>query len=567
VSALARMLRLPQYARNVQRLRFILGVVVRHGFGHVLQRAGLARLLPFTGGGLALRADESLRKESWEVRVRMALESLGPTFVKLGQMMATRPDIIPMSLIHELRKLQDDVPGVKFPAVRRLIQDELGVPLGEAYAWFDETPLAAASIAQVHRARLHDGSEVVVKVQRPNLDQRIRTDLDLLMIIAEQLEERVAEARQFRPVALVEQFSRSIKKETDFDNERANIERFRKQFEAEPNLHLPRTWPELSTRRALTMEFIDGCKVTDQAQMEAWGVDCKEVAQLGTKLVMAAVFEHGFFHADPHPGNFFVLPDGRLALIDFGMMGSLDRERVDEMLAFLAAILLADPEMLVAQLMDLGLIGDSVDVRALRTEIHELLSRYYGMEIGALDIGIFITEVFETIIRYDVRMPSDLLLVGKSVSTMEGIARQIQPDFNPMLELRPYLVRLYARRALDPSAYSRRVWRVAHDWWGLARSLPNDVRGLARRVRDGEIVLNINDTGQGERQVRTERQINRVIVAAASFLSWGLFSVLVPEAAKAGFFSFTTFWAFILAVNGTWTSALLAFSLLRSREL
>ena len=567
MSALARMLRLPQYARNLQRLRFILGVVVSHGFGHVLQQAGLARLLPFTGGGLAMRADQSLRGESWEVRVRLALESLGPTFVKLGQMMATRPDLIPMSLIHELQKLQDDVAPFKFPAVRRLIQDELGVPLSEAFAAFDEAPLAAASIAQVHRARLHDGAEVVVKVQRPNLEQRIHTDLDLLMIIAEQLEERIAEARQFRPVELVENFARSIKRETDFENERENIERFRKQFAAEPGLHLPRTWPELSSLRVLTMEFIDGCKVTDKAQLEAWGVDTKHVAQLGTKLVMSAIFEHGFFHADPHPGNFFVLPDGRLALIDFGMMGSLDRERVDEMLAFLAAILLADPEMLVSQLMDLGLLDDTVDVRALRTEIHELLSRYYGMEIGALDIGVFITEVFETIIRYDVRMPADLLLVGKSVTTMEGIARQIQPDFNPMLELRPYLIRLYARRALDPNTYSRRIWRVAHDWWGLARSLPNDVRGLARRARDGELQINVNDTGHNERLVRVERQVNRVIVGVACVACWSLFSILVPEAAKAGLVSFTSFWALVLAINGTWLSALLGFSLLRSREL
>ena len=567
MNALGRLLRLPQYARNLQRLRFILGVVVSHGFGHILQRAGLSRLLPLAGGGMSMRGDQALRSESWEVRIRLALESLGPTFVKLGQMLATRPDLIPMSLIHELRKLQDDVAPFKFPAVRRLIQEELGRPLSEAYAVFSEQPLAAASIAQVHRARLHDGSEVVVKVQRPNLDQRIRTDLDLLMIIAEQLEERISEARQFRPVELVEHFARSIKRETDFDNERTNIVRFAKQFANEPGLHLPRTWPELSTRRILTMEFIDGCKVTDLAQLEAWQVDTKQVARLGTKLVMAAIFEHGFFHADPHPGNFFVLPDGRLALIDFGLMGALDTERIDEMLAFLAAILLADPEMLVGQLMDLGLINDTVDVRALRTEIHELLSRYHGLEIAALDIGVFITEVFETIIRYDVRMPADLLLVGKSVSTMEGIARQIQPDFNPMMELRPYLIRLYARRALDPNTYSRRVARVAHDWWGLVRSLPNDVRGLTRRVRDGELQLNINDTGQAERLVRAERQVNRVIVGVSSLVCWSLFSVLVPEATKAGLLSFTSFWALVLAINGSWTGALLGFSLLRSREL
>ncbi len=566
LSAVANLLRLPKYARNVQRMRFVIRVLFTHGFGHVLDRAGVGRLVQL-GRQRLMGPDESIARRAWEVRVRLALESLGPTFVKLGQMLATRPDLVPMSLIHELRKLQDDVPAIPFPAVRNVVQQELGAPLSSIYQSFDETPIAAASIGQVHAATLKDGTFVVVKVQRPGLDETIRTDLDLLAFLAQQIEDQLPDARQFRPVAAVEQFARGLRLETDFTNELRNIERFRKQFAANPTVHLPITYPTFSGRRVLTMEFIDGAKVTDTETLAQWGLSGPDVARNGTSLVIASIFEHGFFHADPHPGNFFVLRDGRIALIDFGMMGSLDRERIDDLLAFLASLLLNDPEMLVTQLMDLGLLDDRVDVRALRGEIHELMARYYGVDLANIDIGMFVMEVFEAIVRFDVQMPADLLLIGKAISTMEGIARQIHPDFNPLEEIRPYLVRLYVRRALDPMVYSRRLVRLMHDYWGLMTTAPGEVRGLLRRVKRGELEIQLRDAGEGARAIRTERRINRGIVAACTLTFWAGFTLTLPQVAAAGWMSLTGLWTVLLALNGTWTGALLAFSMLRSREL
>ena len=566
MSAVGNLLRLPQYARNVQRMRQVLQVLFTHGFGHVLDRAGVGRLAKF-GRERLFGPNPDLANRRWEVRIRLAMESLGPTFVKLGQMLATRPDLVPMSLIHELRRLQDNVPPIAFAEVRRVVQEELGGPLEQVYSQFDEAPIAAASIGQVHKATLLDGQEVVVKVQRPGLDDTIRTDLELLMFLAAQIEDQVPDMRQFRPVAAVEQFSRSLKLETDFFNELRNIERFRKQFADNPELHLPITYPELSARRVLTMEVINGAKVTDTGTLQRWGLSGAEIARRGTGIVIASIFEHGFFHADPHPGNFFVLPDGRLALIDFGMMGSLDRERIDDLLTFLASLLLNDTEMLVAQLMDLGLLDDSVDVKALRGEVHELMARYYGVDLAGIDIGAFITEVFETIVRFDVQMPADLLLIGKAISTMEGIAREIHPDFNPLVDVRPYLVRLYVRRALDPTVYSRRVVRLLHDYWGLVTTFPGETRGLFRRIKAGELQLQVSDPAQSYRDVVQERRVNRGIVACCTLFFWAGFTFLLPTAADAGLWLMPGAWTMLSGLNGLWTGSLLAFSMLRSREL
>ncbi len=564
MSTIAKIVSLPQVARNVGRLRFVLAVIIRHGFGHVLERAGILQLLRMAPG---IRADKDVAGKRWEVRIRLALESLGPTFVKLGQMLATRPDLVPMSLIHELRKLQDDVPAFGFDEVERLVESELGKPLSEAFASFSTEPIAAASIAQVHRARLPSGAEVVVKVQRPNLDETIRTDLELLRFLAGQIEERVPEVRQFRPLAAVEEFARNLRLETDFANELGNIERFKRQFSDQPKVHAPDTWPELCTRRLLTMEFIDGAKVTDMAQLEAWGLSGPEAAKVGTELVISSIFEHGFFHGDPHPGNFFVLRDGRLAIIDFGMMGSLDRDRIDELLGFMAGILMNDPEMLVAQLLDMGIIDDAVNLRALRAEVSDLMGRYYGRDLAKVDIGTFITETFETVVRFDVFLPADLLLIAKSISTMEGIAREIHPDFNPMEELRPYFIRLYVQRALDPQTYSRRAFRVAHDYWSLIQRAPNEVRGTLRRLQEGELSFEVRDPDAERRDQRVERRTNRGILAACTLSAWVVFAWLLPEAEHRGWLSVVTWWTVLVGMTGLGTGSLLGFSLLRSREL
>lgn len=564
MSALGKIWTLPSMARQAGRLRQVAAVAMRYGFGQVIESTGLRVLLR---NGRDAGVDASVADRRPEVRVRMALEELGPTFVKLGQMLATRPDLASMELCTELRKLQDAVPAFPASEARALVEHELGAPVEQLFARFDATPLAAASIAQVHRAQLLSGEEVVIKLQRPGLDERLRADLDLLTTIAALLEEHVPELRVFKPAAAVEAFGQGLRLETDFHNELRNIERFRRQFAAEPRVHVPATYPALSTRRVLTMEFLDGVKVTDAAGLAAWEIAPKAVAETGIDVVIASIFEHGFFHGDPHPGNFFVLRDGRLGVIDFGMMGSLDRERIDELLAFMAAILLGDAEMLVSLLMDLGILGDAVDVRRLRGEVAALMGRYHGVDIATVDIGTFLTETIEVVLRHDIDLPTDLVLIGKAISTMEGIAREIHPAFNPMQDLRPTFVRLYLGRALDPETYSRRLFRTLRDWWGLAVVLPGEARSVLRQLRRGQLRIEVADPDLDRALLQRERQVNRAVLTATTLVAWALFAWLLPTAELRGLSSPTTWWTVLLGGVGLWTGTWLGVSMLRSRAL
>ncbi len=570
MSAIAQLLKLPQYARNLARLRQVLAVMARHGFGHWLVRSGLDKYASPATRGLALADadDAALEELTWEIRVRHCCEELGPTFVKLGQVAATRPDLIPMSLIFELRKLQDNVAPFDFADVKLIVEGELGKPLTELYSRFDEKPIAAASIGQVHRATLLDGQAVVVKVQRPGLDAAIRTDLDLLAMMARVLEERVPEAASFRPVDAIEQFARGLRRETDFTGELDNIERFRRNFADEPRLHLPFTYPDLSTRRVLTMEFIDGFKVNNLEKLTEHGVSGQAIAKAGTEIILRSIFEHGFFHADPHPGNFFILPDGRIALIDFGMMGAVDRDTLDDLLSFLVALLLSDTEMLVTQFIDLGLVDDTVNVRAMQGEIAEIMARYNGRTLAQLDIGVFIAEVFEAVVRYHVRLPVELILIGKSISTVEGIAQEIYPAFNPLEELRPHLVELYARRMLDPKMHTRKLYRVLHDYAGLLRVLPGEIRGVLRRIKAGELTLNVRDPEADERSKRLERSVNRTLLTAYGITAWVLFTVALPQALAAASWRAPMVWyAVACAAQGLVALVIVLLSLVRSRQL
>jgi ubiquinone biosynthesis protein len=556
MSTLAKLIHLPRYARNIQRLRQVTAVVVRYGFGHVLIRTRLDRYAGFFNRGMALaEPDEHVAELQWEQRVRLALEALGPTFIKLGQVAATRPDLIPMSLIFELRKLQDNVGGFAYEQVREVVRSEFGREIEDLYGSFDPVPIAAASIAQVHRATLKTGEQVVVKVQRPGLEKIIQTDLDLLQMMTAALEERLPEVQQFRPAVAIDEFARNLRRETDFNNA------------DNPHMHLPITYPALCTKRLITMEFIDGCKVTDGRQLDEWQVDRRKIAEVGTHLFIKSVFEHGFFHADPHPGNFFVLPDGRIALIDFGSMGSIDSDTIDELLTFLVSLLLNDPEMLVTQFVDLGLVDDTVNVRQMSGEVSEIMRRYNGVTLEKLDIGAFIAEVFEAVVRYQVRVPAELILIGKAISTMEGIAQELYPNYDPLASVRPYLVQLYVRRVLDPKTYSKRIYRVLHDWWGLVRVVPGEVRGLLRRAKSGELTFQIRDPDAELLRARNERTVNRAMLAGYSMVAWGLFTWVLPQALEKPAWSALWWYSLGLAVQGLGAGAMATLSWLRSREL
>jgi ubiquinone biosynthesis protein len=505
------LIRLTFRLRDLRRVRRIAGVLARHGFADVAARMGPAAWARSVFRALLRRPRVS--PIPVERRLRLVLEELGATFIKLGQMLATRPDLVPMALVDELRHLQDEVPPFPFEDVILIVESELGCPMGEVFSHVEEIPVAAASIAQVHFATLLTGESVVIKVQRPNLNRQITGDLRILAGLASALEARVPEVRHFRPRAIVEEFTKSLQRETDFVGEAASMDRFRAMFADEPGLVVPKPFHQWTRRRVLTMERVDGVKVTDVAALKALGVDLAAIVQLGMRITLRSIFEHGFFHADPHPGNFFVRKDGSIVLLDFGMMGTIEPRRVDEMLAFMVAVLTGDVDMVVDQLLDADLIGDETDLRGLRSDLKSILVRYADANLGSVDIAAFLQEVMSVTIRHHVVLPADLLLVGKAIATMEGIGHQVYPEFKPLEAIQPYLTEVYVRRLLDAKRHSQVVARSVMDGLSLLKDAPFDIRRVLRKLRKGELTMNLRSSGDEARIRNTSSVANRVVLA------------------------------------------------------
>ena len=532
---LGTLVRLPQTYKSLQRLREILGVVAKWGFGDLVARLDLESAVERTRNLVLWRRNrEAAVRYTTEERIRIAFEELGPTFVKLGQVLATRPDLVPMSLVLELRKLQDDVPPFDGAVARRQVEASLGRPIEEVFARFDEQPLAAASIAQVHRARLHAGDEVVVKVRRPNLEAIVRTDLEIMRALAALLEQNAPELAQWRPVAIVEEFQRALSREVDLTNEAFHLVRFAANFAGDPQVHVPKAYLEHSSEAVLVVEYIDGIKMSDLAGLERAGIDRKRLAAVGVEFSLKQVFEHGFFHADPHPGNLFVLPGEVIAPIDMGMMGSLEPEIVDALLELLVGMLLRDPERIVKLLFRLGLIDDRVDVPAMRRDVRELIDRYWAVPIGEVDVATLIGRLFEMLQRHHVVMPAELLLIGKALATVDGMARELDPELDPLRAVRPYILKQYLKRLSDPRWLARDVLDVGRGWLDAVATVPGDLRAITRDLRRGDLQLKTRIEGI-EALVREQgRSANRsamAMVLAATLLgsAWLLTSEVGPR--------------------------------------
>jgi ubiquinone biosynthesis protein len=511
---LGTLVKLPQTYRSLARVREILAVVAKYGFGDLVARLDLESALERARNLLRSRRNRrDLVRYTTEERIRLAFEELGPTFVKLGQILATRPDLVPMSLVQELRKLQDAVPPFPSEEARREIQRALGRPIDEVFARFEDAPLAAASIAQVHRAWLPGGEPVVVKVRRPNLESTVRTDVEILRALASVLEENAPELRQVQPEAIVEEFAHAIGRELDLRNEAYNLLRFAANFAGDPHVHVPRVHLDLSSETVLVMEYVDGIKASNLTALDRAGIDRKRLAALGVEFCLKQVFEHGFFHADPHPGNLFVLPGPVIAPIDMGMMGALDAETIDALLELLVGILMRDPDKIIALLRRLRLVDERVDVPRMRRDVRELVDRYYAVPIASVDVAVLISQLFEVLQRHRVVVPSELLLIGKALATIEGMARELDPALDPIRAIRPYVLRVYLRRLADPRFVARDALELAREWADAATSLPGDLRAIARDLRRGELRIGMRAEGL-ETLVREQaRGANRVALA------------------------------------------------------
>jgi len=543
--------------RHLRRFQQIAQILARHGFGELLDLLGAAPVFPLAR---ALRRRPSLGPPQ---RLRMALEELGPTFVKLGQVLSTRPDLLPPAYIAELARLQDTVPPEPWEPVRAQLEAELGAPVEEVFATLDPEPIAAASLAQVHAATLPDGAEVVVKVQRPDIEATINVDLDILADVARLLQTRTPLGELYDLPGIVEEFAATLRAELDFYREGHNADRFRANFANEPYLYIPKVYWEYTTRRVLVMERIRGIKIDDIAALDAAGYDRYRIGLHAARMVIKEVLEDGFFHADPHPGNFFVMPGEVIGAMDFGMVGYLSRRtRTDLVRLYVAAIQL-DEEAVVDQLVRMGVVGGAVDRIGLQHDIGRLLRKYAGLPLKAIRARDVMEEAIPIAFRHHLRLPSELWLLGKTLAMMEGVGLKLAPDFDMFAVSRPYVQR-FMREMASPRAWMPSLIRGMGDWAQLLDMLPRTGMQLLARAERGELEVSLRHQELGRALVYLDRLANRLalsILLAALIVGLALLVPAFHLAERGGLITALVILGFALAsLLGLW----LVISLLRS---
>lgn len=495
--------------RHAQRYRQILGVLLKHGYYDVLKNLKLDGVLE--GGLRRLRGPAPFQSLSRAERFRCVLEELGPTFVKAGQLLSTRPDLLPVDVLDELARLQDHVPSMPFAQVREILEEELGEPLEELFAAVEEEPLAAASIGQVHRARTVSGREVVVKVQRPGLRRTIRVDLEIMGNLAHLVERRVEGWEHHRPSRVVEELGVSLEKELDYRLEAAHQERFAKQFDGDERVRVPQVHRELTTRAVLTMDYLEGVKISDLEGIRDLGFDPAEVADRAAELTMAQLFVSGFFHGDPHPGNLLVLPDGALGYLDFGMMGRLQRSRRENLADLLAGIVRRrSPEMAEA-LLRLCSAGD-IDRQPLERDLEEFADRHFFQPLKDLQLGAVLRQLLELAARNQLSIPADFFLTIKALANVEGLCRNLDPDFEIAAHAAPFLERLQWERYY-PRRWASELVTTGGAFLGLLKELPGEVKSALEQVRTGRAKMGFEVGGLEPVLSTLDRVSNRLAFA------------------------------------------------------
>ena len=496
--------------RELPRLHEIASVFIRHGLGDFVHRIGIASLLERAGAMLTRNSVvDSVTLHPAE-RMRMALEELGPTFVKLGQVMATRVDLFPPRWIAEFEKLHAEVPAVPFEALLPELERALGRSPFDVFRDIDKSAHGAASIAQVHRAKLADGTPVVLKVRRPGVRETIDADLRLLRRVAELIESEIPEARRYHPSEIAEQFARSLEREADFVTETRNIERFAKNFEGDPVIVIPRIYPEWTSDVLLVQEHVDGIPATDLAAVESAGLDRKLLAARGVDAFLKMILIDGFFHADPHPGNVFYLPGNRLVLIDFGMVGRLSPQRRAQVIDLLGGLARMAEEPMIEVLLEWA--GDAyVDEAKLATDINDMVFDYEGMPLKDIRVGNVIRQFAAIVRAHSIVLPSDLSLMFKTLITLEGLGRQYDPDFHIINHLAP-LVRGALAERYQPTELVQRGRRALSEFASVIGGVPRDLARFLREARRGKtrIDLDLKRLDSFGRQL--DRTLDRVAV-------------------------------------------------------
>ena len=482
---------IPQIYRNVRRWTEILSVLSRYGLADWLSRLNI----DFVKNQLKDRDGGALARHSTEKRIRLALSDLGPTFIKFGQLLSTRADLIGPLLAEELRSLQREAPADPFDEIRETVESELGQPIEDIFREFDEEPMASGSIGQVHLARLVNGERVVVKVQHTGIEDVVHQDLEVMSGLA-MLAERIEEFAMYRPRQVVAEVGRSLRRELDFGREERNLQLFAAQYSNPLDVKIPAPHSDLCTSKVLTMEYIEGCKIRDALADDENRYDLDAVARRGGELYLEMIFDNGFFHADPHPGNILLLPHNGLALVDFSMVGRLDerlREAIEEMLM---AILNQDSLMLTTIIRRVGKPPADLNEGVLASDLSDFISLHANRPLAELNLGAALNDMTEIIRQHHISLPPQAALLIKTLITLEGSVQLLSPSFSIFELLAPHHRKLMLRR-LSPRRQYRKIRRLAFEVEHLVEQLPQRVMDILEQIQSGKFDVHLDHRGLG----------------------------------------------------------------------
>ncbi|MEK6540303.1 MAG: AarF/UbiB family protein, partial [Deltaproteobacteria bacterium] len=432
--------------KNIQRLRQIITILIKHGFYPIIERIHLTKLISIPQRIVGKKATIEQEALSLAVRTRLAFEELGPTFIKFGQILSTRPDILPEEFIKEFLKLQDEVPSFAFQDVVKVIEQEFKKSVKELLREIEEKPVAAASIAQVHKAVTMDGKDVVIKVQRPDIEAIIDNDISILQYLAKLIVKYIPESRSYDPMGMVEEFGGIIKKEMDFTLEASYTERFRKNHSDDPRVLIPAVYWNLTGKKALTMERITGIKIDNIEKLRESGIDTEKISHIVAEVLFRQVFEFGVFHGDLHSGNIFVTGPEQIAFVDFGIVGRLDREMQENLADIFVGLVSEDYELLTRVYLRMGILPEDIDEATFKREYQDMLFSYFGKPFKRTSVGELLMSYIKLASRYRIRMPRELLLLDKCILELEGLGRLLHPDVNVLVESQQFARRLIAKR-------------------------------------------------------------------------------------------------------------------------
>jgi len=498
--------------RELKRYNTLFSVLAKYGFEDVMAQSGLKKMIP--ASYLKKRPDtERNLSLSTFGRMRMVLVELGPSYVKLGQIFSNREDMLPPDLIKELEKLQDHVPHLKNFDVQKTIEEELGIKMEDHFRSIELEPLAAASLAQVHKAQLGDGEIVVLKIQRPNITETIEADIAVMKQLAGSLEKYSRQAKSFQPMRVVESFEQSIREELRFLKEIEHIERFAKKFEGNETIYVPKVYRELSTDSLICMEYIEGIKISEIDTLKALDIDCKMVGKLAVDLYLEQVLEHGFFHADPHPGNLFVLPDrDKLCFLDFGMMGTLlpkDKELLGDLLLY---FIRKDVKKLIPVLEEIAVKTDISDYKKLEQDLYTLVQGISDTSIQNIKLGSTLTQFKSILYGNNIVLPHNLYLLIRALIIIEGVGLRLDPEFNITDNLKPYMAKLTRKRFGLKRLFKKNMTRL-QDFSTLIDTLPDDLNTILKKIKEGKLVVVHEHKGLKELQMASSKAANRLVLA------------------------------------------------------